>query len=506
MYNNICNLNIALFRSVTIATIMRPAVFVIVLALALTSFALGSNASPMPTGVERDRAKMILDNLSQVMKQSSDALAQVQQSTKRLMQTHGAPVGSFSTERPNRKLQQDVQPCPGSSTAACTTPSQAVSACFLAVFNQPNMDSMGSLFGLPTFLCQLSTSNSSCAATLINYVKTCTCIDYQPIFNLVCPTAPSASACSKNTYVQQFIALQTNSSFGFFGNAAMNMGVLFDGFGKQPDLTMCGDPEVYRTTMLINNIGACLYDIVNAFPMPSFTTPPGGINYRQMMTGSLKCALTMPSYRLQSLCSGNVAKCYSALQAPSSNLGSCGTLSAGTCPAGCSAQLATFGATASTSPASCCVKWFQNMAGAPSCSTTPSLTMSNMMGPECTDFMNLASSACQPSAGNTCPTPAMLSQYMNFPMFPAACSAKTPPSLAVAACAVSAMGLTAACADSSTPYVQSSLFAPLKTTTATLSFTSAGLSAVRILFALSICLCPCASQRCRSSSKSMRKR
>jgi hypothetical protein len=46
----------------------------------------------------------------------------------------------------------------------------------------------------------------------------------------------------------------------------------------------------------------------------------------------------------------------------------------------------------------------------------------------------------------------------------------------------------------------------LKTTTATLSFTSAGLSAVRILFALSICLCPCASQRCRSSSKSMRKR
>lgn len=462
---------------------MRPSVTVIVLALTLAFFCLVTNASPVLTSETSDHAKMIVKRLSQVMEQSFDSLYHAQHATARLMVMHGAPASLVHIDRPNRKLHQEEpkpQSCASASSDMCRAPSPELSNCFLAVFNNPDVNLNGGFFALPTFLCQLSGSNSSCAATLITYVKTCVCVDYQPLFNLACPTAPSASACSKQASVQEFIALNTNSSEGFFGGI-MNMGSMFGSMGSQPDLTMCGDASLYRTTTMINNLGTCLYDIVNALPLPTFATPPGGVNMRDLYVGSFKCALTAPSYRLQALCSGNVAKCYSALQSPSSNLGSCGTLSAGTCPAGCSAQLATFGATTQTSSSACCVRWFQGMADATPCSETPSITLTTMMGPECLSMMKLGASMCKPSGqGDQCPTPEMLNMYTSMPIFPAACSAGSPASKAVKACNVPTANLASNCATNSAPYVQSSVFAPLKTTTATLSFASTGLSQVQM--------------------------
>ena len=55
------------------------------------------------------------------------------------MQTHGAPVFSFLTDRPNRKLLQQPLGHPGQTTPTCTSPSQELVACFSAMFNQPNM-------------------------------------------------------------------------------------------------------------------------------------------------------------------------------------------------------------------------------------------------------------------------------------------------------------------------------------------------------------------------------
>jgi hypothetical protein len=457
---------------------MRPTVTVIVFALTLAFLCLVTNGSPVLTSDTSDHAKMIVKRLSQVMEQSFDSLNHAQHATARLMVMHGVPASRVHIDRPNRKLhQEEPKPasCASASSDMCRAISPELTNCFLAVFNNPDLNLNGGFFALPTFLCQLSSSNSSCAATLITYVKTCACVDYQPLFNLACPTAPTASACSKQASVQEFIALNTNSSEGFFGGL-MNMGSMFGpNMGSQPDLTMCGDALLYRTTTMINNLGACLYDIVNAIPLPTFATPPGGMNMRDMYVGSFKCALTMPSYRLQALCSGNVAKCYSALQSPSSNLGSCGTLSAGTCPVGCSAQLATFGAT--TSSPACCVRWFQGMADATPCSETPSITMTTMMGPECLNMMKLMASMC---TGDQCPSPDMLNMYTSMPIFPAACSAGSPASKAVKNCNVATTNLSPACAPSSAPYVQSSVFAPLKTTTATLSFASTGLSQVQM--------------------------
>jgi hypothetical protein len=498
---------------------MRPPIIAIVLALTLASCYLVSSASPVhpvPSSYQSDHAKILVNHLSHVLEQSFDALTHAQHAAARLMVTHGAPASRLRIDRFTRKLHQSMSgpppQCPGAQTATCQTLSPDVSACFMAAFNSGTPNIGDGFFGFPTFLCQLSSSHPTCAATLINYIKTCSCMDFQPLFNLACPTAPQASACSKQTAVQEFIALNTDSatSMGFFGGD-MSMGDLFGSSPDSPtapDLKMCGDPLLYRTTTIINNLGPCLNDIINAIPLPS---PPSDMpqpgQYKDMILGSFKCALTMPSYRLNSLCSGNVAKCYSALQSNSSNLGSCNALSAGTCPAGCSAQLATFGSTSSTSIASCCVSWFQSQATAPPCSTTPSITLSSMVGPECLAMIKLSVSLCQPSPREQCPTPEMVNQYTNFPIFPPACSARSPASLAVQSCAVATASLAPQCADSSAPYVQSSLSAPLKTTIATLSFSSTGLSQVQVHLNFIHCAQVCASglRLCRFSSKNMLK-
>jgi hypothetical protein len=296
-------------------------------------------------------------------------------------------------------------------------------------------------------------------------------MDFRPLYNLVCPTAPTASQCSKNPGVQQFLALATNSSFGTYFSM-MNFGELMSSLSGQPDFSFCGDHDFYRNALLINSMGSCLYDIASSFPIPSYATLPGISNYKEFMTQSVKCALTMPSYVAQTYCSGNVAKCYSALKAPSSNLGACSTLSSTTCPSNCKSSLATFGSSSSTLPGSCCVSWFQGMAAAPACnpSAPPAITMSTLMGTECVAMLKLSVKMCDPQKSQ-CPDEQMINTYTNTAVLPAPCYAKSPASIAVAGCNVDT-SLTATCPSSSASFMESSLFAPLKKTVATITFAS----------------------------------
>jgi len=97
--------------------------------------------------------------------------------------------------------------------------------------------------------------------------------------------------------------------------------------------------------------------------------------------------------------------------------------------------------------------------------------MANLMGQDCINMQLLFMSAMGQSVDQS---------MFSTPMFAAPCASKSPASAAVANCAVPATGLEAACPnDVTTPFVQSSMFAPKRVSTVTIKFSSSTLKAVR---------------------------
>lgn len=64
--------------------------------------------------------------------------------------------------------------------------------------------------------------------------------------------------------------------------------------------------------------------------------------------------------------------------------------------------------------------------------------------------------------------------------FPAPCIKRSPLALGVKTCTNSASNMMATCSANTKTYVEASPFSPKKTTVATLTFSSAGLAAVRV--------------------------
>jgi len=333
-------------------------------------------------------------------------------------------------------------------------------------------------FSLPALMCQAQTrdaSFASCVPILFNQLKTCACMDFQPMYNLVCPTSPTASLCSRNAAVQEFLALNTNSSLGIF-TPMSNFGRLMDP-QQETDFHPCGDRSMYRSTILINSIGSCLTDIVNAFPFPTWfnaTGPQGSIFAR----GAITCSLTAPSYLLSYVCAGNSGKCYSAIDAPSSNLNLCASFT-GSCSAGCRNQLSAFGNVSSNSPGKCCVNYFSQKTEN-DCSQTPTLSLSDVMGPQCTSFMKDSFSNGNIPTDPRGPNATQLAMMLSQKALPKPCPFGSRESSFIRQCNVPATNLEGACpsSDDNTPWVQSSLFAPVKSTTVTMKFASTGLSTV----------------------------
>ena len=139
------------------------------------------------------------------------------------------------------------------------------------------------------------------------------------------------------------------------------------------DLSICGDRYLLRDVLLINNMGDCLDRLLDAFPVLDVTYPGG--SPPAVMRSFLKCSVSWKPYYLQATCSGNLAKCYSAVRAPSSQLPSCQPLALSTtppnpmCPSGCSSELAAFGSR--NSSMSCCVEWFKGLASDDSACRSP---------------------------------------------------------------------------------------------------------------------------------------
>jgi hypothetical protein len=367
--------------------------------------------------------------------------------------------------------------CESARSSLCTQPSDALLAC-MRDFSDQAQSGMQKVIQNPLGLGSLFCAYPSCSALIINFLKTCACIDFQPLYDISCPSSPTASECSKNPYVQKLVSLSADPEDSLFHPEQMMMfAELVPNPTKPFDFSQCGNSSVYKRTVLINGLGSCLDPLIAAFPIPTFMQdkPVQGmerVTYKQMMTSSLKCFVTAPSFLLQALCSGNVGKCYSA----ASLVPSCNKISPSQCSSACRTDLAQAGAVDSVSPAKCCVKWFQDQATAPACSTTPTLTLPTLMGADCVNFIKMASQASPQ------PIPdAMFTQ----PILPAPCPARSSASLSVANCAVTTPLAAACSADTSTPYVQSSLFVPKRTSTATITFTSRSLKAVRaVCFAL----------------------
>jgi hypothetical protein len=445
--------------------------------------AAGCNASPLMAGDSSNQAHVAFELLSNAMKQSANALALVQEATIYTMAKHETSFNFFhsAATRPDRRLQQQEQSCPASQTASCTSQIERpnLRSCMFALFKAAAGNPLNSPFAFPSLLCQLASTNSSCASDLIGYFKTCTCVDFQPLYNLACPSAPTASTCSRNSFVKRFLALNAqNSSLGFFGETMMQFP--FPQTGVRPDLAPCGNADAYRQTVLINGLGPCLYSIIDAFPLPTFvlsqTVTNTSLNMGQMIRDGMRCALTAPSYRYQTYCSGNIAKCFSLRQTPDFDL--CRGATASSCPAGCRDKLAAYGASSSSSPAKCCVKWFQQQAKAEQCSDAAAVSVASFMGPECMGFVRTQLSNAPPQPGQPRMSPEMLNALFNTPILPGQCAARSPAALAVDNCAVPEAGLAPSCPDDSTPYVRASLFAPKQTSTATITFSSSSLKAV----------------------------
>ena len=352
--------------------IAKATVLVTVLAIALISFACAEHDQ-----IHGSAFRFFESEMRKLIKVSADSIARVQHAANQQMEAHGihAALLAASNKQLNKHLLQASpptdggpskpmgNPCPGAATATCSgAPSASVMSCFIAAFEgQPSMNGM---FALPQLLCQLSSGNSSCVSTIIGYIKTCSCMDFGPLYDIACPN--SANACSNNIYVKQLIATQSvNNTLFDMGSFPPVPQPTSDGKGLIPpslDLSVCGDHTMHRDILLINNMGACLGQLLDAFPLPEFIAHEGAPPL-SVIRKSLKCSVTWKPFYMQATCSGNVAKCYSSLKAPTNMLPSCLSMplpTAATCPSGCSTELRAFG-TANKS-ASCCVAWFQALA------------------------------------------------------------------------------------------------------------------------------------------------
>jgi hypothetical protein len=354
--------------------VAKSTVLATVLAIALMSFARAEHDQ------NHDSTFRIFDSeMQKLIKISADSIAHVQRAAIQKMEAYGSHAALFSAGKThlNKHLLQvspppppkdrnsstsTGNPCPGALTATCSgLPSASLMSCFTAAFEgNPNLDG---IFAIPQLLCQLSSSNSSCVSAIIGYLKTCSCMDLKPLYDITCPN--TANACSNNIYVKQLIATQSvnNTLFDmrFFPSEPQPTQ---DGKGLIPptlDFSVCGDQTMHRDISLINNMGACLGQLLDAFPFPEM--PLEGAPPMSLIKKSLKCSVTWKPFYMQATCSGNVARCYSALKAGTSMLPSCSSMplpNAATCPSGCSSELLAFG-TAKKS-ASCCVAWFQALA------------------------------------------------------------------------------------------------------------------------------------------------
>jgi hypothetical protein len=449
-------------------------------------------ASPM-LPVDTITPADLLSNTKENFQHFAKVFALVEDATMDALQKHAPALASV---RSNRKLQQDPSKmtCPGAATSQCTsTPSSSLAACFSAFSKSGrNFNPMSGPFSFASLLCMSPT----CTDILISFFKTCSCVDFQPMVNIACPNSPKATACSRNTAVQSFVAWNADPAAGLFGlDVYVSLLTLMpQPYSWKPDFKPCGDPKLYRRTVLINSLGVCLDELVAAFPMPTYMTdarmpePYKSLTFGQVMTSSMKCAITFPSFLYQAMCSGTVGKCYSASQL--SAVSDCKNMTASFCPANCKQQLASAGAPDSTFPAKCCVKWFQEQAAAPKCSDTPTISLAQLMGQDCINNQKLFLSA---TGADT----SMIESMYSMAMFPAPCASKSPASQAVANCAVTS-SLEAACPnDAATPFVQSSVFAPKKVSTVTVTFSSSTLKAVRAIcfisclksFRFNFCVC-----------------
>ena len=191
----------------------------------------------------------------------------------------------------------------------------------------------------------------------------------------------------------------------------------------------------------------------------------------------MKCMISFPSFLFQTLCSGNVGKCYSASSLPA--VSACKNMLSNQCPAGCKDQLASAGAPASSTSAKCCVKWFQDQAKAPECSQTAAISIASLMGQDCINFFTMFTPTGQP----------VDKSMYTMKLFPAPCASKSPAALGVANCGINTPLADACPQDSATPFVQSSVYAAKKVSTVTIKFSSSTLKAVRgFCFALQ-CRC-----------------
>jgi hypothetical protein len=352
-----------------IMNISKATVLVTVLAIALISFASAEHEQ-----IHGSAYSFFESEMRKIIKVSADSIARVQHAAIQHMEAYGSHAALFaaSNKHLNKHLLQASppppptvgsasmgNPCPGAATATCSgSPSESLMKCFLLAFEgQPNMEGM---FALPQLLCQLPSANSSCVSAIIGYIKTCSCTDFGPLYDIACPN--TANACSNNIYVKQLIATQSVNNTLFDSRSFPPMPEPTpDGKGLIPptlDLSVCGDHTMHRDILLINNMGACLGQLLDAFPLPDVTyegAPPISV-----IRKSLKCSVSWKPFYMQATCSGNVAKCYSSLKASTNMLPSCLSMplpTAATCPSGCSSELLAFG-TANKS-ASCCVAWFQ---------------------------------------------------------------------------------------------------------------------------------------------------
>lgn len=393
---------------------MRAALVVTVLASALVVFAHMSNAGPVFPNNQPDlhewARSSLVTQMQKLMEHSADAIARVRHTAaqaqaqelkarsslanKKLSSNHHSrenpPPGWESGNPPGHGCSGSScpppgspnygggssNPCVGANSPACTgNMDPSVMQCFTSAF--AGLPDMRGFFALPQMLCQLSSANASCATTIMDYMKTCNCIDFKPIFDMVCQSSPTAHACSRNTYLQQLIAAQTvnNTLFDTTFFPQMPMPDPNGGLTAPPlDLSICGDRSLLRDVLLINNMGDCLDRLLDAFPVVDVTYPGG--SPPAVMRSFLKCSVSWKPYYLQATCSGNLAKCYSAVRAPSSQLPSCQPLALTTtppnpktCPSGCSSELAAFGS--GNSSVSCCVEWFKGLASDSSACRSP---------------------------------------------------------------------------------------------------------------------------------------
>ena len=452
--------------------------FVTLAVVLLFSATIQCYASPTLSGDAITQADLLFKT-KENFEHHAKAFARVQEATMNALQKLVPEVPALSTFHTNRKLQQNPDyTCPTTTSSSCTAfyGDSALGACALAFAKSVQSDFSPLLnpFSFASLLCMMP----SCMAKLTQFWNACVCIDFQPMLNIACPDIPTATTCSKTPAVRSFVAYNSDPATSMFGlDGYLLLAKLMPMPGNwNPDFTPCGDPKLYRRTVLINSLGVCLDELVNSFPLPTpmknqrLPAPMNSLTFGQITTLSMKCAITFPSFLYNSICGGNVGKCYSASQLPA--VSECKNMTQSFCPASCRQQLASIGASASTSSAKCCVKWFQEQATtAPPCSKINTLSMASLMGQDCINMQLLFMSA----TGQT------VDQSMfSMPFFPAPCASKSPASLAVANCAVPASGLEAACPnDVTTPYVQANMLAPKKVSTVTIKFSSSTLKAVR---------------------------